>query len=166
MYKNISRRAFIKGTAVASLSVAASTMLTGCTLPDLSSLLGPQKKAFTKDDFSIIITLKDCEFVPYYNQLAPTLEIKNEFVNEVEFAKKANSNKKYQIIPTFTCTDDNSNVSYKISPELKDPIGIGLTQTGDLIANITNMSNIQLTLTLYENGNPSSVEPITFALKK
>lgn len=31
--KNISRRSFIKGVAVASLAVAASTVLTGCTLP-------------------------------------------------------------------------------------------------------------------------------------
>lgn len=172
MSTNISRRALIKGAAAASLAVAASTMLTGCSLPNLDDFLGlgPQKGAFTVNDFSILVTLKKCQYIPYYNRIIPTLEIWNEFTEPVEIALKADPSKKYQIIPTFVYADGSEPISPQIGKGFEDGVfDLGESKTGDLECNATGdiqWGNAVLTLTLYENGQPSQLDPITFRLKK
>ena len=172
MYKNISRRALMKGAAAASLAVAASTMLTGCSLANLSDILGlgPQKKSFTINDFSIIVTLKSCQYIPYYNRIIPTLEIWNEFTESVELALTADKDKKYQIIPSFVYANDSEPVTPQIGKGFDDGVfDLGERKTGDLECNAAGdiqWSSATLTLTLYENGQPTELEPITFQLKK
>lgn len=167
------RRQFLKYAGVSSLATISGSLLTGCaSLADLSDMLGlgPQKKSFTINDFSIIVTLKSCQYIPYYNRIIPTLEIWNEFTESVELALTADKDKKYQIIPSFVYANDSEPVTPQIGKGFDDGVfDLGERKTGDLECNAAGdiqWSSATLTLTLYENGQPTELEPITFQLKK
>lgn len=171
MSKSLSRRALLKGAAALSLAAASATLLTGCSLDDLNNFFGPQKGVFTDGDFSCFITLKDCTYNPYWGALTPLLEVKSQFVNDIEFATAADKSKPYQIIPTFTYTGNAQSFPAAIGRGFEnDPVTLGETQTGYLM--VTPDSSIQwtgitLTLTLYKKGVASTdIKPITFTLKK
>lgn len=171
MSKNFSRRAFLKGAAALSLAAASATLLTGCSLDDVANLFGPQKGVLTDGDFSCFITLKGCQYNPYYVTLSPQLEVKSQFVDPVELATTPDSSKAYQIIPTFTYIGSDQPLTFEIGRGFEnDPVAPGETQTGYLVVVVdpsAQWTGVVLTLTLYKNGDPSTTsKAIKFTLKK
>ncbi len=168
MSMNISRRSFMKGAAAASLAVAASTMLTGCDMPDLGGIfgnLGVKKGSFTIGDKTVDITLKNCQYVSYYKQIIPTFEVKNNSDSAVTFVKKEGSSG-YEIVPVFTYEGEDLTLVTKVPGT--GSVAAGKTETLDLIgeASLNQWTGAKLTLTLYLNGNKVEGDPIVFNLTK
>lgn len=106
MSMNISRRAFMKGAAASSLAVAASTMLTGCSLPNLDdifgNIFGGQKGVLPSSAQPVVdVALMDA-----------TQDMHGNFVITVKLTNNA-SRTNYKLSPTAT--------NYGIVPTLKNP---------------------------------------------
>lgn len=180
MSMNISRRSFMKGAAAASLAVAASTMLTGCDMPsvgDLFGSLGTKKGSFTIDGSTVSVTLSGFRQDEYGNFVV-TAKVNNTSKQAVTLASEK-KNSGYYIVPALSNPDtpaadyDYFDDLSKITVEGKNlPNGeLAGSKTAEWRmvfqpgANATLWEKLELTMTLYNNGNEDG-EPVTFTYKK
>ena len=173
MSNNISRRAFLKGSAALSLATASATLLTGCSLDDLSDFLGlgPRKKAFTIGDFSLRFTLTGWKFSRSSNEIVLTFDVENQFFNTVSISPispldgSISPDDEYYVVPALTSGD--KPLSFKYPTNGFPSVPSGQTQTCELVGVFDSTpglwAHVQLTLTLYNKGEAvNSVEPIVF----
>ena len=85
MSMNISRRSFMKGAAAASLAVAASTMLTGCDMPDLGGIFGGTrtKTIKLKNGKTVNIALTGYSYDSWFYQARTEFKVVNNLDNEL-----------------------------------------------------------------------------------
>lgn len=170
MSMNISRRSFMKGAAASSLAVAASTMLTGCSLPNLGDIfggLGAKKGSFKVGEKAVNIMLENCQYISYYNQIIPTFKVENGFSSPVKFVAKAQAGSDWQIVPTFTYAGEEQPLTTKVPSE--NTVQGGETKSIDLIgqATLNQWTGAKLTLTLYRGDVAyADAAPIDFDLTK
>lgn len=175
MPNNISRRAFLKGSAALSLATASATLLTGCSLDDLGNLIGfsPKTKSFTIDDFSLRFTLKGRKFSRSSNEITLTFDVENQFFNTVNISPisllsgSIGLDDEYYVVPALTSED--KPLSFKYPTNGFPSIPSGQTQTCELIGAFDSTpsfwTHVQLTLILYNKGKAvDGVVPVVFDL--
>ena len=122
--KNISRRVFIKGLAVAGVAAAASTVLAGCNtnmIPGVDdgaedeTVPTPANSHVVKDgDNTLTLSSSKLESNAYASKgkvnLYVALEVKNALGKNVVITNAAATTSDYQIVPTITLfNEDGAN---------------------------------------------------------
>lgn len=176
MSMNISRRSFMKGAAAASLAVAASTMLTGCDMPnfDFGGIFGGRSETIKLDNGETInIVLTNYKVDNVCIEYLPEFKVVNNTKSSVKVATSA-ANQGYTLVPTFEYVGTSGSGHYineaaTKSTLLNKEIAAGKSETGSLCLNMSKISNwteIELTLTAYDSSNQKVGEPVVFPFKK
>ena len=121
--KNISRRVFIKGLAVAGVAAAASTVLAGCNtnmIPGVDdgadddtnegTTGNVQTVTFTdqSNDKTLTLNITKVDFNTLMNQAVLAVTVKNELGEDLSLQKAAaTTGKNYGLM--LTCTGENAN---------------------------------------------------------
>lgn len=132
--KNISRRVFIKGMAVAAVATAASTVLTGCKLP-----VGPEEPevvptpansfTYTVDGKSLAVSSEKFEIADYGN---------DDGKENVYFFVSADNNLGKVVNFKAQADEDAYIVSAKVSFLDKNGVEIHTALANDSLSNYTN----------------------------
>lgn len=175
MSMNISRRSFMKGVAASSLAVAASTMLTGCSMPNLGDIFGGifggQKGTFTiNGNPKVDVVLTGFKLDEYKNIVVTAKFTSKTEGTEVNLAPKAGTG--YTIVPALT-NPDIPAAQYAYYSDLSEiSVANGVLKAGETAewkmvfrpgANTALWNSLQLTMTMY-NVNTQEGEPVVFKL--
>lgn len=176
MSMNISRRSFMKGAAASSLAVAASTMLTGCSMPNLGdifgNLFGGQKGTFTiKGDPKVDVALTGFKLDEYKNVVVTAKFTSKTEGTEVNLAPKASTG--YTIVPALTNPDVPAAQYFYFSELSSISVTNGILKAGETAewkmvfkpgANTALWNSLQLTMTMYNGSSPEGGEPVVFKM--
>lgn len=174
MSMNISRRSFMKGAAAASLAVAASTMLTGCDMPnfDFGGIFGGRSETIKLDNGETInIVLTNYKVDNVCIEYLPEFKVVNNTKSSVKVATSA-ANQSYTLVPTFEYVGTSGSGHYintSKSTLLNKEIAKGENATGVLCLNMSKISSytgIELTLTAYDGNGNKVGEPAVFPFEK
>lgn len=170
MSMNISRRSFMKGAAAASLAVAASTMLTGCDMPDLGGIFGGTrtKTIKLKDGKTVNIALTGYSYDGWFYQARTEFKVVNNLGNNLKVIDTTAGNSGYGLLVEYDSYGDN-NVVTGFDNENSGLIGETIADGKDLTEKLTlnlkskgEWSKIKLIFTVY-NGADKVSDPVEFS---
>lgn len=176
MSMNISRRSFMKGVAASSLAVAASTMLTGCSMPNLGdifgNLFGGQKGSFTIAGAPKVDVALTGFKLDEYNNVVVTAKFtsKTDATDVTLTSMKSGSG--FEIVPVLS-NPDVPAARYTYFTQLSSiSVTDGILKAGETAewkmvfkpgANTALWNSLQLDMTLYNSGSEEG-EPVVFKL--
>ncbi len=170
MSMNISRRSFMKGAAAASLAVAASTMLTGCDMPDLGGIFGGTrtKTIKLKDGKTVNIALTGYSYDSWFYQARTEFKIVNNLSGDLKISDSTSGITGYTLVVGYDSYGDN-NVVTGFDNENSGLIDKTIVDGEDLTEKLTlnlkskgEWSKIKLIFTLY-NGTDKVSDPVEFS---
>lgn len=172
MSMNISRRSFMKGAAAASLAVAASTMLTGCDMPDLGGIFGGTrtKTIKLKDGTTVNIALTGYSYDSWFYQARTEFKVVNNLDGELKVTddEPTGSMSGYSLYVKYDSYGEN-NVVTGFDNENSGLIDETIAADGDVTEKLTlnlkskgEWSKIKLIFTLY-NGTDKVSDPVEFS---
>lgn len=170
MSMNISRRSFMKGAAAASLAVAASTMLTGCDMPDLGGIFGGTrtKTIKLKDGKTVNIALTGYSYDSWFYQARTEFKIVNNLSGDLKISDSTSGITGYTLVVGYDSYGDNNVVTgfdNENSGLIDKTIAGGEDLTEKLTLNLKSKgewSKIKLIFTLY-NGTDKVSDPVEFS---
>lgn len=172
MSMNISRRSFMKGAAAASLAVAASTMLTGCDMPDLGGIFGGTrtKTIKLKNGKTVNIALTGYSYDSWFYQARTEFKVVNNLDNELTVTDTKPSGSGYSLYVKYDAFG-NQNVVTGFDKENSALIGQEIEATEDVTDKLTldlnpkgKWSEVKLIFTVYE-GNAAASDPVEFSFE-
>ena len=174
MSMNISRRSFMKGAAAASLAVAASTMLTGCDMPDLGGIFGGTrtKTIKLKDGKTVNIALTGYSYDGWFYQARTEFKVVNNLDGELKVTDDEPTGimSGYSLYVKYDSYGDNNVVTgfdNENSGLIDKTIAGGEDLTEKLTLNLKSKgewSKIKLIFTLY-NGTDKVSDPVEFSFE-
>ena len=170
MSMNISRRSFMKGAAAASLAVAASTMLTGCDMPDLGGIFGGTrtKTIKLKGGQTVNIALTGYSYDGWFYQARTEFKVVNNLGSDLKVIDTTVGNIGYGLLVEYDFYGDNNVVTgfdNENSGLIDKTIAGGEDLTEKLTLNLKSKgewSKIKLIFTLY-NGTDKVSDPVEFS---
>lgn len=172
MSMNISRRSFMKGAAAASLAVAASTMLTGCDMPDLGGIFGGTrtKTIKLKDGQTVNIALTGYSYDGWFYQARTEFKVVNNLDSQLAVTDETPSGSGYSLYVKYDAFG-NQNVVTGFDEDNSALIGKTIAADGDLTDKLTlnlnpkgKWSEVKLIFTVYE-GNTAASDPVEFSFE-
>ena len=166
MSMNISRRSFMKGAAAASLAVAASTMLTGCDMPDLGGIFGGTrtKTIKLKNGKTVNIALTGYSYDSWFYQARTEFKVVNNLDNELTVTDTKPSGSGYSLYVKYDAFGNQNVVTSAL-------IGQEIEATEDVTDKLTldlnpkgKWSEVKLIFTVYE-GNAAASDPVEFSFE-
>ena len=174
MSMNISRRSFMKGAAAASLAVAASTMLTGCDMPDLGGIFGGTrtKTIKLKDGQTVNIALTGYSYDSWFYQARTEFKIVNNLSGDLKISDSTSGITGYTLVVGYDSYGDNGVVTgFDKNADKSGLIGKTIAADGDLTDKLTlnlnpkgKWSEVKLIFTVYE-GNTAASDPVEFSFE-
>ena len=173
MSMNFSRRSFMKGAAAASLAVAASTMLTGCDMPNFSGLFGSRSKTIKlKDGSTVNIALTGYSYDSWFYQARTEFKIVNNLKTDLTVIDDAKSNSGYALLVGYDSYGDNGVVTgFDKNADKSGLIGQTIAADGDVTDKLTlnlkskgEWSKVKLIFTVY-NGTDKVSDPVEFSFE-
>ena len=172
MSMNISRRSFMKGAAAASLAVAASTMLTGCDMPDLGGIFGGTRTKTIKleNGKTVNIALTGYSYDSWFYQARTEFKVVNNLDGELKVTddEPPGIMSGYFLYVKYDSYADNNVVTgfdNENSGLIDKTIAGGEDLTEKLTLNLKSKgewSKIKLIFTLY-NGTDKVSDPVEFS---
>lgn len=172
MSMNISRRSFMKGAAAASLAVAASTMLTGCDMPDLGGIFGGTrtKTIKLKDGQTVNIALTGYSYDGWFYQARTEFKVVNNLDSQLTVTDKTPSGSGYSLYVKYDAFG-NQNVVTGFDEDNSALIGQTIAADGDLTDKLTlnlnskgKWSEVKLIFTVYKDSTAVS-DPVEFSFE-
>lgn len=172
MSMNISRRSFMKGAAAASLAVAASTMLTGCDMPDLGGIFGGTrtKTIKLKDGQTVNIALTGYSYDGWFYQARTEFKVVNNLDSQLTVTDETPSGSGYSLYVKYDAFG-NQNVVTDFDEDNSALIGQTIAADGDLTDKLTlnlnpkgKWSEVKLIFTVYKDSTAVS-DPVEFSFE-
>lgn len=172
MSMNFSRRSFMKGAAAASLAVAASTMLTGCDMPDLGGIFGGTrtKTIKLKNGKTVNIALTGYSYDSWFYQARTEFKVVNNLDSELTVTDTTPSGGGYSLYVKYDAFG-NQNVVTGFDEKNSALIGQEIEATEDVTEKLTlnlnpkgKWSEVKLIFTVYE-GNAVASDPVEFSFE-
>lgn len=172
MSMNISRRSFMKGAAAASLAVAASTMLTGCDMPDLGGIFGGTrtKTIKLKDGKTVNIALTGYSYDSWFYQARTEFKIVNNLSGDLKISDSTSGITGYTLVVGYDSYGDNGVVT-GFETSKSGLIGKTIAADGDLTDKLTlnlkakgEWSKVKLIFTVYDATGAVS-DPVEFSFE-
>lgn len=172
MSMNISRRSFMKGAAAASLAVAASTMLTGCDMPDLGGIFGGTRTKTIKleDGQTVNIALTGYSYDGWFYQARTEFKVVNNLDSQLTVTDKTPSGSGYSLYVKYDAFG-NQNVVTGFDEDNSALIGQTIAADGDLTDKLTlnlnskgKWSEVKLIFTVYKDSTAVS-DPVEFSFE-
>lgn len=172
MSMNISRRSFMKGAAAASLAVAASTMLTGCDMPDLGGIFGGTrtKTIKLKDGSTVNIALTGYSYDSWFYQARTEFKVVNNLSGDLTITDTKPSASGYSLyveygsygedgVVTGFDKDNSALIGQNIeaAKDVTDKLTLNLKAKGE-------WSKVKLIFTVYK-GNTAASDPVEFSFE-
>lgn len=170
MSTHLSRRAFLKTASVVSFSVAASSLLAGCSMPNLNDLFGPKFKTIEVPEGDFRIALVGYGFDSHCQDARPKFLVENRTSCPVVFGSSYTSGV-YTIVPTAKVSDSNaasSNLKVHFEKNTLKTISMQEQKEGDLaicMEGVSAWSSIELTLTMLNGAGAPVGNPVVFTIK-
>lgn len=160
----------MKGAAAASLAVAASTMLTGCDMPDLGGIFGGTrtKTIKLKDGKTVNIALTGYSYDSWFYQARTEFKIVNNLSGDLKISDSTSGITGYTLVVGYDSYGDNNVVTgfdNENSGLIDKTIAGGEDLTEKLTLNLKSKgewSKIKLIFTLY-NGTDKVSDPVEFS---
>ena len=172
MSMNISRRSFMKGAAAASLAVAASTMLTGCDMPDLGGIFGGTrtKTIKLKDGQTVNIALTGYSYDSWFYQARTEFKIVNNLSGDLKISDSTSGITGYTLVVGYDSYGDNGVVTgFDKNADKSGLIGKTIAADGDVTDKLTlnlkskgEWSKVKLIFTVYD-GTTAVSDPVEFS---
>ena len=172
MSMNISRRSFMKGAAAASLAVAASTMLTGCDMPDLGGIFGGTrtKTIKLKNGKTVNIALTGYSYDSWFYQARTEFKIVNNLSDDLKISDSTLGITGYTLVVGYDYYGDNGVVT-GFDKDNSALIGQNIEATKDVTDKLTlnlkakgEWSKVKLIFTVYK-GNTAASDPVEFSFE-
>ncbi len=174
MSMNISRRSFMKGAAAASLAVAASTMLTGCDMPDLGGIFGGTrtKTIKLKDGQTVNIALTGYSYDSWFYQARTEFKIVNNLSGDLKISDSTSGITGYTLVVGYDSYGDNGVVTgFDKNADKSGLIGKTIAADGDVTDKLTlnlkskgEWSKVKLIFTVYD-GTTAVSDPVEFSFE-
>ena len=176
MSMNISRRSFMKGAAAASLAVAASTMLTGCDMPDLGGIFGGTrtKTIKLKNGKTVNIALTGYSYDGWFYQARTEFKVVNNLDGELKVTDDEPTGimSGYSLYVKYDSYGDNNVVTgFDKNADKSGLIGQTIAADGDVTDKLTlnlkskgEWSKVKLIFTVY-NGTDKVSDPVEFSFE-
>lgn len=174
MSMNISRRSFMKGAAAASLAVAASTMLTGCDMPDLGGIFGGTrtKTIKLKDGQTVNIALTGYSYDSWFYQARTEFKIVNNLSGDLKISDSTSGITGYTLVVGYDSYGDNGVVTgFDKNADKSGLIGKTINADGDVTDKLTlnlkskgEWSKVKLIFTVYDATGAVS-DPVEFSFE-
>lgn len=172
MSMNLSRRSFMKGAAAASLAVAASTMLTGCDMPDLGGIFGGTrtKTIKLKDGQTVNIALTGYSYDGWFYQARTEFKVVNNLDSQLTVTDKTPSGSGYALLVGYDSYGDNGVVT-GFDKDNSALIGQNIEAAKDVTDKLTlnlkakgEWSKVKLIFTVYD-GTTAVSDPVEFSFE-
>ena len=173
MSMNFSRRSFMKGAAAASLAVAASTMMTGCSMPNFSGLFGSRSKTIKlKDGSTVNIALTGYSYDSWFYQARTEFKVVNNLSGDLTITDTKPSASGYSLYVEYgSYGEDGVVTGFDKNTDKSGLIGKTIAADGDLTDKLTlnlkakgEWSKVKLIFTVYD-GTTADSDPVEFSFE-
>ena len=162
----------MKGAAAASLAVAASTMLTGCDMPDLGGIFGGTrtKTIKLKNGKTVNIALTGYSYDSWFYQARTEFKIVNNLSDDLKISDSTLGITGYTLVVGYDYYGDNGVVT-GFDKDNSALIGQNIEATKDVTDKLTlnlkakgEWSKVKLIFTVYDATGAVS-DPVEFSFE-